>query len=360
MPSPNESEPSPRSSLASAEDVHTPAEVAGDAARRDPLGVFGAWVALVVRELAVVDWFTIAYFLCVLFALAAGDGPGRPECMRTTLTQLVAFVIGLAFTRGQILRPGSVAHGLVYRGSLYCACFLSYFELKEILPAVSTRAVDASIYAFDMRVFGFEPSVLWDRFVTVQSVEWFAFFYFGYFFLLALHVLPIMLATKDMDVLTHFCLGIFLVFFCGHLIYMMVPGYGPHTFLAGGFQNELRGGLFWALVEATVKASGAQKDIFPSLHTAAPTFFALFGWYHRDRMPFRVTWPLVALFASQIIIATMFLRWHYLIDIFAGLALAAFAGIVSRRVTIWEQSRRALRGKTPTFQPVAWRDIVGS
>ena len=183
--------------------------------------------------------------------------------MRTTLAQLVAFAIGLAFTRGQILRPGSVAHGLVYRGSLYCACFLSYFELKEILPAVSTRAVDASIYAFDLRVFGFEPSVVWDRFVTVQSVEWFAFFYFGYFFLLALHVLPIMLATKDMDVLTHFCLGIFLVFFCGHLIYMMVPGYGPHTFLAGTFQNDLRGGLFWALVEATVKASGAQKGHLP-------------------------------------------------------------------------------------------------
>jgi hypothetical protein len=280
--------------------------------------------------------------------------------MRTTLMQLVAFVVGLGLTRGQILRPGGVAHGAVYRGSLYCACFLSYFELKEILPAVSTRTLDASIYAFDLRVFGFEPSVVWDQFVNVQTTEWFAFFYFGYFFLLAFHVLPIMLATKDMDLITHFCLGIFMVFLLGHLIYMMVPGYGPHAYLAGTFTNELHGGLFWALVEATVKASGAQKDIFPSLHTAAPTFFAIFGWYHRDRMPFRLTWPLVALFASQIIIATMFLRWHYLIDIFAGLALGTFAAVVSRRVTIWEQSRRAQRGKTPVFQPVSWRDLLGS
>ena len=356
MSTSNQTEPTQRSSLTDIDDRR----VAGESPVRAERRSVAAWLSLVVREMAVVDWITVAYFFCVLFALATGTGPGRPECIRTTLEQLVVFVIGLGLTRGRILRPGTTIHGLVYRASLYFACFLSYFMLKEILPAVSSRTVDSSLFAFDLRVFGFEPSLVWDRFVNVQTVEWFAFFYFGYFFLLALHVLPIMLATKDMDVLSHFCLGIFLVFLPGHLIYMMVPGYGPHTYLAGEFHNELHGGLFWALVEATVKASGAQKDIFPSLHTAAPTFFAIFGWYHRDRMPFRVTWPLVALFVSQIIIATMFLRWHYLIDIFAGLALATFAGVVSRKVTIWEQSRRAQQGKSPIFQPMSWRDILGN
>jgi hypothetical protein len=360
MSTSNQSDPSQRSSLAEVSPDGVEGARPFARMRVESLGDLGAWLLLVVREMAVVDWLCVVYFHCVLFALAIGNGPGRADCARTTATQLAVFVFGMMLTRGQILRPGTTIHGLAYRASLYFACFLSYFMLKEILPAVSTRTVDASIFAFDLRVFGFEPSLLWDRYVTVQTTEWFAFFYFGYFFLLALHVLPIMLATKDMDVLTHFCLGIFLVFFPGHLIYMMVPGYGPHTYLAGEFHNELHGGLFWALVEATVKASGAQKDIFPSLHTAAPTFFAIFGWYHRDRMPFRVTWPLVALFASQIIIATMFLRWHYLIDIFAGLALATFAAVVSRRVTIWEQSRRARLRRTPTFQAMSWRDILGN
>jgi hypothetical protein len=248
---------------------------------------------------------------------------------------------GLALTRGEILRAGSYLNGMAYRLTVWLAVFLSYFQLRHILPAVSERAVDADLLKFDLRVFHVEPSLAWDKFVTPVTTEWFAFFYFGYFFLLSAHVLGLMLAARNKFHLAHFAMGIFLLFCTGHIIYMIVPGYGPYWYLGAQFQHELTGGTFWHLVQQTVQAGGAQKDIFPSLHTAAPTYFALFSFRHRKSAPYKYSWIFVAFCATQIICATMFLRWHYLVDIFAGITLATFACIVGEILVVRDIKRRA-------------------
>ena len=317
----------------------------------------GGFVRRLARNLAAQDYLISGYFALMLFAVLAAKGPGREESIRTVVIDIGCFAGGLLLTRGGILRHGSFANGIVYRLTLFLAVFLSYFQLRWILPAVSPHAVDADILAFDLRVFGFEPSIAWDRYVTPHTTEWFAFFYFGYFFLVAAHVLPIMLIGKDKLRTAHFALGIFMVFCTGHLLYMVVPGWGPYRHLAGQFEHPLEGGLFWRLVRATVDAGGAQKDIFPSLHTATPTYFAIYAYIHRRVLPFRFTWPLMAFSATQIIVATMFLRWHYLIDIIAGLAVATTAALVSLRVVTWESARRERRGVPAIWTALDWHGI---
>jgi hypothetical protein len=291
-----------------------------DGARETP------WATAFFRGLSAQDWLIFAYFSLILFALAIGTGPGRPVCIEHVGIDLLFFVIGIVLTRGGIIRHGTFGNGLLYRLTVFIPVFLSYFMLRDILPAVSSRAFDADILAFDLSVFHVEPSLAWDRFVTPTTTEWFAFFYFSYFSLLAAHILPMMLAAKNMDRLAHFSLGVFMVFCTGHCVYMLVPGYGPYRHMT--FEHALSGGFFWRLVQETVSAGGAQKDIFPSLHTALPTYFALFSLRYRKEAPFKYTFWIVALIASQIICATMFLRWHYLVDICAGVVLAATAVIV--------------------------------
>jgi membrane-associated phospholipid phosphatase len=107
-------------------------------------------------------------------------------------------------------------------------------------------------------------------------------------------------------------------------------------------------------VRETVEAGGAQKDIFPSLHTAAPTFFAIFSFRHRKLVPFKYSWPVVAFLATQIIIATMFLRWHYLVDIVAGLALATTAALLGPYVADWERAKRERLGLQPAWTPLVY------
>ena len=201
----------------------------------------------------------------------------------------------------------------------------------------------------DTSVFGVEPAVAGDRFVTPVTTEWFAFFYFGYFFGMGAHIFPFLFLGKDDLLMRHFALGIFFQFCATHLLYMVVPGFGPYKALT--FVHALDGGTFRDLVMSSVHSAGAQKDIFPSLHTGAPTFLTVFSFLHRDRKPFKYTWPILAFVVSQIIIATMFLRWHWLVDIVAGFSLATANALVSRAIVRWEARRREARGSMPIFGP---------
>jgi hypothetical protein len=318
-----------------------------------------ARLAQVLLDFSPLDWLVIFFFSVLGVAVLSGSGPLRGESLAIVGIDWVALLLGLSLSRGRILPLGTFANALAYRLTIFGTVVSSYFQLRVILPTVTSRAIDASIFAFDMRVFHVEPSLAWDRFVTPQTTEWFAFFYFGYFFLLAIHVLPFMLLARNTDILARFALGVTMVFCVGHMTYMLVPGYGPYAFLAHEFSHELSGGTFWGLVQEAVKAGGAQKDIFPSLHTAVPTFFALFAFrYRKVQWPFRYTWPVMAFCALQIIGATMFLRWHYLVDIFAGLALAATSDALAARLVPWDDRRRAARGLVPAWSqlllPVSW------
>lgn len=346
--------PSPGIGLDDAEDA-----ISGILARPTVSGISALRTRLlsrVIENVAVQDLFVAGYFVAMLGALALGAGPlaSREACARTVLIDLAIVIAGVTLTRGSILRQGTFANALTYRLSLFFPVFLSYFQLRNILPAVAPGSVDGKLVELDLRIFGVEPALAWDRFVTPHTTEWFAFFYFGYFFLLSAHVLPMMFNASNRFRLAHFSLGIFMVACIGHFTYMLVPGWGPYHYLADHFEHPLTGGLFWHLVKATVDAGGSQKDIFPSLHTALPTYFAIFSFMHRKAFPFRYTWPPLAFAVTQIIGATMFLRWHYLIDICAGLTLATTAALVSHRIVTWETARREKRGLPPIFTLLVW------
>jgi len=70
----------------------------------------------------------------------------------------------------------------------------------------------------------------------------------------------------------------------GHLVYTIVPGAGPYAHLA--FQHDLPEVFWWVQVLRVVDNAGALLDIFPSLHTAFPLFFALHAIRHRRAHPF--------------------------------------------------------------------------
>jgi PAP2 superfamily len=301
-----------------------------------------AFPRAVVLDFAVQDWLVLSYFVCLGVAVLCGSGPDRTACLQWVTCDIAILLTGLLLLRGKAIPSPTWTSGL-YRALLGGLVAASFLQLRKILPTATSRVLDGRIASFDMRVFHYEPALAWDRFVTVSTVEWFAFFYFSYFFLVALHVLVVPFLIKDARVLAELSLGIMGVYCVAHVTYMLVPGFGPCVHFAREFQHPLVGGFWWDCVQKTVNAGGAFKDIFPSLHTGAPTFLALFSFRHRRLAPFRATWPVMAFFASQIIIATMFLRWHYLADIVAGVALAGAALFATVRITRWERALEEAR-----------------
>ncbi len=306
-------------------------------------------LALFVNELAAQDWLILGYLVVLLVACLLGSGPRRPQALSYLSLDFAAFVLALFLARARVLDTTKAA--IAYRLGLVVGVFGSFAHLQYILPTATRPPVDAQIHAFDLAVFGFEPTQVMDRFVSPATVEWFSFFYFSYFFLIVGHVLAFMVFAKRTELLNEFSLGFIAIYCIGHVLYIAVPGHGPYAFLASHFTHPIDGPFWWRLVDATVSSAEvtARTDIFPSLHTAVPTFLALFAWRHRATRPFNLLWPVLAFFASQIIVSTMFLRWHYLIDVVAGLALAFSVAMLCGRVARWETRRRTRSGRAPVW-----------
>lgn len=318
---------------------------------------------LSLRRWALLDVALTGYYAFFVLAVLLGSGPNRELALPAVTTNLVVFVAAVAFHRGPWAERFPVFKDSLYRTVLFGSFLISYLELQIVLPAVTSRVVDEHVYAADLALFGFEPAIAWDRFVTPARVEWFAFFYYLHFLVLASHVLPLLFFGGRGPLLARFVLGILFVFCVGHMSYLAVPGYGPFWYFRGRFAHEpLVGGTFWNLVRTAVAAGGAEKDIFPSLHTAGPSFVAAFAYVHRARRPFCWTWVPLVFIAANIIGATLFLRWHYIVDVLAGLALALVAAFGCVRVADREARRRAAAGVLPVFRPLLpnpWPRVFG-
>jgi membrane-associated phospholipid phosphatase len=309
------------------------------------------WVAKTLREFAVQDWLIVGYFLILLLAAVQGTGAMRTVCISRVLALLGLIVITLFSVRGQLLKHGLVGP-LLYRIVIYGSVQVSYFLLHDLLPVASPGSLDQQLYELDVRVFGFEPTLWADQFVNAFTTEWFAFFYFSYFFILGAYFWTLTFFSRRLYLLAEFSLTLFMIFCAAHLLYMVVPGYGPYKHLAHMYQHSFPSGYWYNTVIDAVKSGGAQKDIFPSLHTAAPTAIALFSFRHRDKLPFKYVWQLTAFFVINIIGATIFLRWHYLIDVVAGFSLAVVCVLLGARLTSWETNRRLQQGASlvwPSF-----------
>jgi hypothetical protein len=309
------------------------------------------WAGRLVRELALQDWIVVSYL--TVLTLAVGASPAsdvRTTCLGHTASMLGFCVSVLVLVRGGLVRDGFFAP-LGYRLAVYGTVQISYFELRELLPLVNPRSLDVALSWIDLKVLHFEPSLFMDRFVTPATTEWFAFYYFGYFALLASHILPMVFFSRRARLVSELGLGMILIYATAHTLYMVVPGYGPVTYLANRFEHPLPDGFWLRAVLNAVQSGGAQKDIFPSLHTAGPVFMALFSFRHRRELPFKYTWPLVTFFSANIVIATMFLRWHYLIDVLAGLALAVGGQLIAIRFSAREVDRREQTGLQPVWLP---------
>ena len=314
---------------------------------------FRAWARRLISELAILDWGVLIYLSVLSSSVLLFAAPGLPkEQMLMKLGALIGvFVTVIVLVRGSLLRNPLLA-AICYRLATFGVVLGSYFLLRGLLPMVSARAYDAQLYHLDLRVFGFEPSLVMDRYVNAYTTEWFAFFYYLYFAVLAVHAVPFTFLGRNTKLLAEFAFGITMTYCIAHSVYMLVPGFGPYRYLAAEFHHPLVSGFWMDRVLEAVNSAGAQKDIFPSLHTAGPLFILLFSFRNRRNYPFRYTWPVTAFIVVNIIIATMFLRWHYLIDIIAGITLAFtncyLLGWVQRK----ETARRELAGLQPVFPPL--------
>ncbi|NIP80650.1 MAG: hypothetical protein GWM90_16095 [Gemmatimonadetes bacterium] len=290
---------------------------------RLPLGLSGTGprpaFAAVSATLAVVA-------LTLLASALAGRPVGAGAALHGAL--LAAFMAATA-AAGR-LPPGGwrdAAQGLLVIGVM----FFLYGSLGQLaFDAIPWTADDWLRSADRLLGLGREP-VLWaaERVAAAPAVvEPLSFVYAAFIPYLYLSIF-LGLIGRPPPQRAEFITAFAILYGLSFVGYLFVPAYGPVVAMAGTFDRPLAGGAFHDLVVRSIDGMGGPHGAFPSLHVGASVMACAFDLQRGDRLRGLVYVPLVALIA----VATVALRYHYVVDLLAGAALAAVALAAARRLT---------------------------
>lgn len=193
---------------------------------------------------------------------------------------------------------------------------------------------DADLLRLDRLLFGETPSMTMERWVTPWLTDTLAICYFLH--LVLPPALAIWLYRRDRRLFRLLLLAVVLAGCLGSIGYVVVPAVGPGIAYSRLFHVDLAGSLFYEPITGLLDAARAPRDVFPSLHVAISSVF-LWVAVRRSRRLAVLVFPLVV----GNWVATLYLRYHYAVDVLAGWVTAGLAMIVADRLLAWEERIRS-------------------
>jgi len=200
----------------------------------------------------------------------------------------------------------------------YPAAFIAfvYESLGALIAAVRGGPRDDLLIATDRAILGGDLSVLLQPVVTPFLAAFLYVAYSTYYFLPL--VLGGFLWSHDVGAARRYIFTLTACFYVSYAGYFTIPAYGPRTALADRNRVPLETSPVARAISRTINQLEQTKlDAFPSGHTMIATAVLIVAW-RRFRRLFWFVLPVAAL----LILSTMYCRYHYLVDVLAGIVLA--------------------------------------
>lgn len=217
-------------------------------------------------------------------------------------------------------------------------CVTMYSSLARILNLFPLK--DDWLIKADLWLFGTHPALLLEPLIHPWLTRASVIAYLSLF-----AYLPILtwdfLRRDQRRAMREFMAALGLAMFFGYLGYVAVPAIGPAYTLAEQFKTKLWANQYMNLtqgaLQAAIDANRIDRDCFPSMHTCLAVLALIFAWRHA-RGWFWVFLP----FVLGLIFSTVYLRYHYVVDLFAGLALAWATAVAGPRLLDWWSRRTGI------------------
>lgn len=210
---------------------------------------------------------------------------------------------------------------------------LHYLFVDPACPPFDGLPLDQVLAAIDHRFFG-DVHLFFMSLAQPHFIDFLYLCYWSYYLLIIVPAaIPFLLGDRYG---VRESISILVAALClSYLGYFLVPAVGPHQFFVER-PLPLNG---WMLGDTMHNALLAMEwrmpDAFPSGHTLV-SVVALFILWRRHRPTF---WVLL-IPAIGCIWATMALRYHYVVDVVAGLALAGPSLFIGIQLNAWWERKR--------------------
>jgi membrane-associated phospholipid phosphatase len=207
---------------------------------------------------------------------------------------------------------------LAFLVDFYPAAFLPllFNTLEPLIEALRGGPRDDLLIAADRAIFGVDVTVWMQRLVRPHLSDVFYVFYSTYYFIAL--TLCLVLWIRDRPTARRFVFTLMVVYYVSYAGYFLIPALGPRFAQASEYTVSLVTTPISRFINDTINSLEKTKtDVFPSGHTMISVAVLIVAWKRaRD-----VFWYLLPV-ATGLIIATVYCRYHYVVDLIAGTALA--------------------------------------
>jgi membrane-associated phospholipid phosphatase len=199
-----------------------------------------------------------------------------------------------------------------------------FLIIGKFIPLANPHTYDGELAGLDRLLLGHEAQA---ALYSLPLPAWFADLLtlaYSTFFFLAV-VLVVTLAHRRDPALPQVAAAVIITFLVSYAGYFLVPAYGPRATVAQERYVTLPAGVIGAPVRDLLDHWEKTKtDAFPSGHTMV-TLAVLFCLRRRARKVYNAILPVGAL----LILATVLLTYHYVVDVLAAIPLAALSVALS-------------------------------
>lgn len=287
---------------------------------------------------------TLLFFVPTTIALAlmsaartdALDGPAA--AYPGAFARLVVLIAATAFFVWLV--RAKPRWGFVRDAMPFVFCANIYASLHDLIRFFHAPDITDELYRWDLFLFGSEPTVWAERVAHPFLTDYFTVCYW-LFYVLAPVMGLVLYLKKDHLAFRRTMVTVVACLYLGYIGYVAWPASAPRLFMPGAYSVHLHG---TALLDFTREAMGfvplTAHGAFPSIHSAVALLALLLAWRHL-RWFFWVQLP----FAVGLVVGTVYLRHHWVVDILAGFVLTFLAYGVGPRIEIW-WGRRAEAAKS--------------
>jgi len=193
-----------------------------------------------------------------------------------------------------------------------------YKEMAILIPAVRSSSADQWLADLDFSIWHAHPTVWLERFQTPVLTDFLQIAYT--LFVPAVLLVPWLLWRRRRLAEFRYCAFLIsLGFLASYIGYIFVPARGPRFLLDHLQHAPLQGGILVHEMRTTLdRLESSHYDCFPSGHCE----LTVIAWSLSRLISKRLSFVYIA-YTLCIVFATVYLRYHYTVDLLAGALLAA-------------------------------------
>lgn len=284
------------------------------------------------KPLIVLEYYSIAMLaIYSIFVLILMNDLENPMSLIGANISIVALIFVLA----RIFEKYADKRATILIRKLYLipVIFVIYTQVQYFVRILNPELCDPFLVELDCTIFGVNPTE-WISAISFPALtEYMQYAYFSFFFLPIIHGIEWYARKRDFEFNEVIRIVVFSFYF-SYLLYFFVPAIGPRFFIHDFhlISSELPGLWLTDTLREIINTGGGipigcpnpadmvNRDCMPSGHTMMTLINIILAFRLKSKLRY-----FFLIVGSSLIFATIYLRYHYVVDVMAGVIFCFIA-----------------------------------